>query len=483
MWLGTVGAGDAGAVEHERDAAAVERDVHQDLVEGAVEERRVDGHHGVHATHREAGGAGDGVLLGDADVEDPLGVRRREPIETDRVEHGGGDPDDVLALGAERDHLLGEEVGPDPSGGAGLAGLDVEGADLVELVGLVALGGVVAEPLVGHHMDDHRAAEALGLRERLLDRLAVVAVDRADVLQAEVLEHPLRRQGVLHALLHRVEGVVDGRPDTRHLVEAALHGIEHLLVARVRAQRGEVGREPPDGRHVGAPVVVDDHHQLAVLAHGDVVERLPGHAAGQRAVADHGYDVAVLATQGEGLGQTVGVGQRRGRVGVLDHVVVGLVLAGVPGQAALGAERVELRGAAGEHLVDVGLVAGVPHHPVARGVEDPVDRQRQLDDAEVGAEMAATRGAGAHQLVADLARQRGQLVVGEVAEIAGSGDLLQQCHAFPLVRRRDRVECRRDDVTRRGRGASGSRRAGPRRRARARAARRSSEGRQAHILA
>ena len=232
----------------------------------------------------------------------------------------------------------------------------------------------------------------------------------ADVLQAEVLEEALRREGVLHALLHRVQGVVDRRADAADAVEAALDQVEDLLVARAGAQRGQVVGEAADGRHVGAAVVVDDHHQPAVALRfaglGDVVQRLPGHAAGQRAVADDRDDVAVLAADRVGLGQPVGVGQRGGGVGVLDDVVVGLGLARVAGQAALGAQRVEPAGAAGEHLVHVGLVAGVEDDPVARGLEDAVDRHGQLDHAEVGAEVAAARGAGADQLVADL---RGQL--------------------------------------------------------------------------
>ena len=43
----------------------------------------------------------------------------------------------------------------------------------------------------------------------------------------------------------------------------------------------------------------------------------------------------------------------------------------------------------GEQLVDVGLVAGVEHDGVPRGAEGAVQRDRQLDDPEVGAEVAA----------------------------------------------------------------------------------------------
>ena len=70
---GSVVAGDAGAVEHEGHPAPVQRDVHQHLVEGPVEERGVDRHDRVQPAHRQAGGRGGGVLLGDADVERALG--------------------------------------------------------------------------------------------------------------------------------------------------------------------------------------------------------------------------------------------------------------------------------------------------------------------------------------------------------------------------------------------------------------------------
>ena len=52
------------------------------------------------------------------------------------------------------------------------------------------------------------------------------------------------------------------------------------------------------------------------------------------------------------------------------------------------AQPVESDRPAGEHLVDVRLVAGVPDDRRHAATEDPVQRDRQLDDAQVGAEVA-----------------------------------------------------------------------------------------------
>ena len=74
---------------------------------------------------------GDGaVLLGDADVVDPVREGLGELVQADRLEHGRGDGDDVLALLAELDHLLAEDGGPVGAGGGDRqAGVRVDLAD------------------------------------------------------------------------------------------------------------------------------------------------------------------------------------------------------------------------------------------------------------------------------------------------------------------------------------------------------------------
>ena len=69
----------------------------------------------------------------------------------------------------------------------------VERPDAVEGVGLL-LGGHVARALLGHRVDDDRAVDPLRADHRVADLLDVVTVDRADVLDAELLEEHARHE-------------------------------------------------------------------------------------------------------------------------------------------------------------------------------------------------------------------------------------------------------------------------------------------------
>ena len=105
---GAVGTGDPGPVEHHRHRQLVQRDIHHDLVERPVEERRVDGDHRVQSAHRQPGGRGHRVLLGDADVEQPVRVALTERRQPGRTRHRGGDRDDVATLLGQLDQFIGE---------------------------------------------------------------------------------------------------------------------------------------------------------------------------------------------------------------------------------------------------------------------------------------------------------------------------------------------------------------------------------------
>ena len=219
-----------------------------------------------------------------------------------------------------------------------------------------------------------------------------------------------RAQEGLHALLDVFAQAVGPRADRRDAGDGALHVLAQAREAGVEPEAVEVELE---GAHVGLDrhlVVVqhDDERraQLARLVHG-----LEGDAAGERAVAEHADHAAVgAAAQARRLDEAQAVADRRRGVPRADDVVLGLAAAGKPGEAAVLADGVEALGAAGDDLVGVGLVADVPDDLVARAFEDAVQRDRELDGAEAGGQMAAD--------LADARQDHLAYLVGEGLELS-----------------------------------------------------------------
>jgi len=123
-------------------------------------------------------------------------------------------------------------------------------------------------------------------------------------------------------------------------------------------------------------------------------------------------------------------------VAVLDPVVLGLPPGRVARQPARLAQGREAVAAAGQDLVYVGLVAGVPHDDVAGRVEDAVHGQGELHHPQVGAEVAARPEHGLDDEGPDLLGQPVELGVGEPAEVGGALDRLQD-HRVPSKRKRN----------------------------------------------
>ncbi len=374
------------------------------------------------------------MLLGDADVVEPLRERLRERVQAGRSLHRGGDRHEVGALAADLHQGVGEHVRPGAAGGLDvLAGDRVDDARGVHLVRLVVLGRREPHALAGDRVHDHRSAERLRALQCGLQRRLVVAVDRADVLETQVLEHRLRRQRVLDAALGGVQRGVQRLAEERRLLQGALALLQHALVAGAQAQRRQVVRETADRRRVRAAVVVDHDHDRTRLVRRDVVQRLPAHAAGQRAVADDRDHVAALAVDLLRLRQTVGVGQRRRGVRALLHVVLGLRPRRVAGHAALLAQPVEAVAPARDDLVHVRLVPGVEHDRVPRRVEHAMQRHGQLDDTQVRAEVPAGPGDLVDQKTPDLVAELLQLRFGHPFQISRSVHGLQQGHHAHLT--------------------------------------------------
>ena len=406
-------AGDTGPVDAEHHRQPVEPDVEVDLVDGAGEERRVDGDHRPEPAHGHARGGGDGVLLGDADVDDALGPSLLERAQAGRPGHGRGDGHQIGPALAQFDHRPGEDLGEAAGSPAWGSGGHVEAGRVVEAPLAVGLGRAVAPSLLGEDVDDDRPVVLRGEGEDALHPGHVVAVDRPHVADTEVLEEA---GGADDHLPGRgpdpVDAAVEVLPDLGHAPHRPLEPVPALDVRRAEAQPGQPRGQPADRRGVGAAVVVEDDQHPA-LAVAQVVQGLVGHAARHRAVADHGHDATgSLAVEPEGDGEAVGVAQDRGRVAVLDPVVLGLRPARVARQATGLAQASEPLLSTGDDLVHVGLVAGVPEEDVAGRVEHPVQGERELDHPEVRAQMAAVGRHRADDELADLSGERRRAAPG-----------------------------------------------------------------------
>ncbi len=173
------------------------------LVIGALQERRVDDCERFVAFGGEARREGDGMLLGNADIEGAVGEFLAEQIEPGARGHCGCDGDDLGVLLGLLDEAFGEHLGVGGGGRLGLglgAGGDVEGHHAVILVGR-GLGGRIALALLGDDMDQDRpglgVAHVLQHRHQMIE---IVPVDRPHIVEAQLLEHGAagdERAGVL----------------------------------------------------------------------------------------------------------------------------------------------------------------------------------------------------------------------------------------------------------------------------------------------
>ena len=239
-------------------------------------------------------------------------------------------------------------------------------------------------------------------------RRQVVAGHHADVGDPEVLEQLARlgeRDDRLAEPARQLDGAAARRPGSarspcRRRSCSAARRCESLISDRY------LESAPTDG-------LIDISLSLSTIS--SCVWRWPmslsassDEARQQRGVADDDRDplhrVADVARRGQPLGDR----QARAGVPAVDHVVRRLA-------SGAGSRRRRRSGGAsrkrsrrpGQQLVRVRLVAGVPHDPVARRLEQPVQRDRDLDDAERGPEVAAGDGDGADDRLADLGRRAG----------------------------------------------------------------------------
>ena len=101
----------SGAVDGEQHVEVLHRDVVDQLIVGALEERRVDRHHRLHAFAGHAGRQRHRVLLGDGDIEVTLRVALAEGHQVRAFLHRRGDAGQARVGGGHVAQPLAEHIG------------------------------------------------------------------------------------------------------------------------------------------------------------------------------------------------------------------------------------------------------------------------------------------------------------------------------------------------------------------------------------
>ena len=113
-----------------------------------------------------------------------------------------------------------------------------------------------------------------------------------------------------------------------------------------------------------------------------------------------------------------------------ERVVFALGALGEAREAARLPQRADAVAPAGENLVRIGLVADVPDQPVARRVEDVMERDGELDHAQARAEMPAGDRNGVDRLLPQFVGQTLQVALGQSAQVFRRRDAVEKGRMF-----------------------------------------------------
>ena len=191
------------------------------------------------------------------------------------------------------------------------------------------------------------------------------------------------------------------------------------------AQLGQIAIQAAMVLGNGLVVIVDDDDQVAI-EFGGIVEALKRQATRKRAVANDGDDVVRIARQVARVGKAAAQAHRRGGMAHGEQVVFGLVGIG-KARGLAKALRIDISvRAPSQRLVGVGLVRNVKDYLVDRGVKHAMERDRKLNDAQVGGNVSADSGGAFEDGVANLIAELRELGAIKSLDVLGRCRLRKQ---------------------------------------------------------
>ena len=158
----------------------------------------------------------------------------------------------------------------------------------MEFIGLL-LCRQIPLTLLRMDMDEHRPVHLSGPAKDILQQAQIMAVNRPDIMEADLLEYTARHQCRPHAVLDdasRTVCLVADMRDTHQQVPDILLG---AVILRIEPDARQVFAHATDvlvDRHL---IVVEDNDELLAQI-PRLVQSLEGLAPCQRTIADDSYD-------------------------------------------------------------------------------------------------------------------------------------------------------------------------------------------------
>ena len=366
------------------------------FIVGALQKRAVRAKDRLGAGAGERGGKGDGVFFGNAHV-DKLLVCRGAKLGRKAHDIGCGsrDSDNLRVVRNSGVECLARNIGIGARCGLArvarakfAAGCHIEGPHMMPVLG-VALGWLKALALGGRDVQHDGVIDIAQLLQRIDQRLDIVAGVQIAIVEAQ-----------------RAENVVLG---------SAIAG----------AQLGQIAIQATVVFGDGLVVIVDDDDQVAVEL-GGIVKALKRQAARKRTVANNGNDVIRVTRQVARVGKAAAQAHRGRGMPHGKQVVLGLVGIG-KARGLAKALRIDISvRAPGQRLVGVGLVRHVKDNFVGGGVKHAMERDRELNDAQVGGNVSADSGGAFEDGVANLVAELRELGAIKSLDVLGRCRLRKQ---------------------------------------------------------
>ena len=374
----------------------LQRHIMYQLVVGPLHKRRIDIAERGHPLRRQPGGKRHCMLLGNAHIERPRRHLLHHDVERATRRHSGRDTHDAVVLLSQFHNGVAKHILIFQRLAVRIilylhTRLGVEQSR--RMIGdRILLGGAHPLALLGNNMQQLGTLNLLQLCQHLHQLVQIVAVDGTEIAEAQRLEQiggtQCRRLGHKCGALQEIERFCSALTGIQ-LVAAQLH--PHLLFQLVVFGRcRDAGQVAAQSAHclVDADTVVVQHHQHVGTRHSGIVQTLKSLAPRHRAVANHRYMLTLrVALQLRGHSHSQSRTHRCGTVTRTECVKLRFVHAWKTADAAIGADGGKLIATSGNNLVAIRLVAHIPYQFIVGGIENIVQRQRQLHRAEARSQM------------------------------------------------------------------------------------------------